>query len=1483
MRTLWPFFIVVLLLVPNALGTPTARFELSDGGDVHEFLGKAPMEVFQPNPNMENAFDSSAFTANLGQWDPDVKFLAEVPFGLVLFKSASVVYVLCDPQGEGRQSINDVADMDPGRFLAPVPSSTHTIRIQFVNCKETIPEGEGPKAHVSNFFIGDDASRWTTGVPSYDIVKYEGLWDDIDMLFMFNNEGLKYEFHVHPGGTSDDIWMQVEGATVSTHGTDLLLRSAQGEIRDTGLYAYSLESGTSVAAEFISSAGRYSYDIGPYDEDEVLIIDPLISSTYFGGSERERGWGVQVDIDDESVVFGGFTKSGSLPTTSGVYDTGLTGVGDIFITKLDTNDHSLRFCTYIGGSSWEECLAIALDQDGNIYLTGTVGSDDFPTTSGALDDGYNLEYDAYLVVLSSSGSDLLYSTYIGGEAEERGYGITVDRDGVILLTGKTESELFHVTSGAFDTTHNGGFDAFMMQFSMSDYSLSYSTFIGGSLDDVSYSVDMYYGGTYLTGSTESEDFPATTSSYDSTHNGELDVFVCKFKSDGELDWATFIGGSDDEKGYDINIEFGAVTLVGYSDSTDFPTTDGAYDTDLDGMRDSFFIFLGSDGDEIGYSTFIGGSGAEVSYEFSFIDGEILFISGYSNSADLQMSENSYQSVNNGGYDVFFMFFHLLENDSLELVLRYSTFIGGSDDDYCAGIAFDADFGIYFTGWTVSDDFPISDGYAVDETYGGEIDAFLTTLHLYVLPSWPEDVQVDPGERVVTLSWEEPYSEGGNSITGYWVYRLYEGNVKRLFFDENTFELVDNDVIGGEEYSYFVCAVNSYGDGFRSSIVTAVPLGSSEIMEPSAPLDFSLSLDDDTVWLSWSAPATDGGSDILEYPIYRRTESGEQHVIKRCAYNIYSTYDNTVVDGETYYYQISARNEVGEGPRTDELSVTIPISGYSAPSSARDLNATAGNGYVNLTWREPVSDGNLEVNFWIYRGTSTDDLSYVGHSDGNLWYNDTDVTNDIEYFYEVHARNSHGSGPASSRISATPEWTGPVDPTDPVDPVDIDIVLQDLDQSGNIAFEMMDVGGLSAYFSIHADLSVEREPLDFFTDEDEVPPGETVDVTLEVNPSSASVALPLGSYGSPTMQFSTPIGGLSIPIVDLLVVTGNLDVHGILRTVIYTEGPCRTDVSELTWSGGGTKTIPLRILESADNGDEVYIGVKFYYIVSLGVSIKDRLFGNTIEEFTYDLGTIPGDPAVGMGFTVQEKGILYAFGDVMGFPICIVVGLIGLIVISYSGVKVAKWSGKRKRERQAESMRAQAIMDEDVHPFRPSSELGPPTASTPSTTIGPREDIVVDKDDSGDQPSSSLITNQDADGRGATGGPPSTWPTPSAPIPPSPTRPSAPFPQPPIYGPPPGTWPVYPPHGPTAPTAGPQSYYGTPPRPIIAREPYIPPERKVTTPPSPVLEPEPDREPVPGPMKSVDEDRTEEMTFCGRCGKRYQAEDMFCSGCGRPRQ
>jgi hypothetical protein len=514
-------------------------------------------------------------------------------------------------------------------------------------------------------------------LPTYRRLIYRGLWPGIDMVVRGSGGALKYEFHVHPGAAARDIrigYRGIEKLAVGNGGV-LFIDTALGVLTDARPVSYQRVGSKRVLVESryrIAERGRsYGFDVlGHYDKHRPLVIDPSLAySTYLGGSRNA------------------------------------------FLTN--TNDLAYN---------------IAIGDDGSAYVVGETVSADFPTTPGAHRISFTDDREAFVTKISPDGSELVYSTYLGGTQQDLGIGIAVDRSGSAYVVGTTTSPDYPTTENALDQTCCGEtWDGFVTKLNPQGSSLIYSTYLGGSLFDQARGIVVGEdGAAHVVGLTESRDFP-TTGGGDAQIGGNEDAFVTKLSAEGsQMLYSTYLGGSSNEVGFGIALgSSGNAYVAGATSSRDFPTTTGAWDATRGGTQDAFATRLSPEGSLV-YSTYLGGSLEDEVLGIAVDAAGSAYLTGTTTSADFPTTAGKHDATLDGRFDAF-----VSKLNSEGTRLSYSTYLGGSFDEFGQSVAVDAQGRAYITGFTDSPDFPTTDD-ALDSSFNGppgifEGDAFLTRL------------------------------------------------------------------------------------------------------------------------------------------------------------------------------------------------------------------------------------------------------------------------------------------------------------------------------------------------------------------------------------------------------------------------------------------------------------------------------------------------------------------------------------------------------------------------------------------------------------------------------------------------------------------------------------------------------------------------------------------------------------------------------------
>ncbi len=454
----------------------------------------------------------------------------------------------------------------------------------------------------------------------------------------------------------------------------------------------------------------------------LLDISPKLDfSTYLGGEDLDMGYGIATTTDG-SIYITGDTQSDDFPTKN-AYNSTFGGMDDVFISKFSASG-SLLWSTFLGGSFIDIGVGIAVSSDGGCFVAGETASENFPTRN-AYNDTFGGSVDIFIARFSAQGV-LLWSTFFGGNGSECCTSIALSSDDTCFITGYTTSNNFPTTMNAYNNTFGGESDAFIAQFT-DNGALLWSTFLGGNNLDISQSIAVSSDKScFVTGETRSSDFPVLDA-YCSTYYGSVDyggdAFIAKFSFDGSLLWSTFLGGSWNEGGMSITVaRDGSCYLIGYTDSSDFPVLN-AYDENYNSGSETHtgdvFITKFLTNGTLKWSTFFGGNGGEIGLGIAITDDDRCYIVGVTSSTNLP-TLYAFNTTLNGEYQDSF-----IAEFSANYSLLWSTYFGGTGDDYAWKVTVASDHLCYITGFTWSEDFPTKNSF--DSSYNDDYEAFVMKI------------------------------------------------------------------------------------------------------------------------------------------------------------------------------------------------------------------------------------------------------------------------------------------------------------------------------------------------------------------------------------------------------------------------------------------------------------------------------------------------------------------------------------------------------------------------------------------------------------------------------------------------------------------------------------------------------------------------------------------------------------------------------------
>lgn len=643
-----------------------------------EAVKSAAFDNRQPAENARVSFEE-----NRGQFDRRVRFAARAGGAVVFLTAAEAVYVLPmakrpEPGIESREP-GDIFTKDQRPETADQTAFALRMKLVGANPASTFA-GEELRAQRSNYFKGADAAGWQTDVRNFGAVRFENVYDGVSMLWRGRENGAtQYDFIVAPNRDAGQIALEFDGADALEidAGGNLLIHTAAGTIKQAKPFTYQETGGVrrEIESRFVieapasgNSKPRIRFALGAYDRTQPLTIDPTVTL------------------------------------------------------------NNLAFSTFLGSFADDLANDIAVDANGNAYVTGRTLSASFPAGAGAFDPTANGSEDVFVTKINASGTGIVFSTFLGGAFYDEGGGIAVDASGNIFVTG-TASSGFPTTAAAFDTTFNGGADVFVAKLNAAGSSLIYSTYIGASNIDAANDLAIDAAGSaYIVVRTSDAvvDYPTTAGAFDTTFNGIDDVAVTKLNEAGTaLVYSTFLGGSSIDSGRAIAVNAGGeayVTGATTDDATDFPTTAGAYDPTHNGVTDFFVTKLNAGGTALIYSTFLGGAGIDNANALAIDSAGSAYVAG-SISSGFPTTVGAFDTVAAGSSEIGLS---KLSPDGATLL--YSTYLGGTQGESANAVAVDAFGNAYVTGSNFgSGDYPTTAG-AFDTTHNGSNDAVFSVVN-----------------------------------------------------------------------------------------------------------------------------------------------------------------------------------------------------------------------------------------------------------------------------------------------------------------------------------------------------------------------------------------------------------------------------------------------------------------------------------------------------------------------------------------------------------------------------------------------------------------------------------------------------------------------------------------------------------------------------------------------------------------------------------
>jgi RHS repeat-associated protein len=692
------------------------------------FLTSEPIEAATPNIAADKAYGLLPlhFEPNVGQVDSQIHFVTRGGNYSFAFLTDEIILV----QSIGTNGLPAVSSN--GVVQAEEDARVLGLKFQGANAGVQVVSSDQLPGKA-NYLTGDDPAQWRTNISLFGKVIYQQVYPGIDATFHGTDNHLEYDFAVQPQADPSVIQISIEGesSVIIDENGNLSLGTGENTVLFKKPFAYQTVNGVrqEIEATFSLTNNTLSFQLGAYDHNSALIIDPVLSySTFLGGLSIARA----VAVDEAGHAYIAGDASGNLSLiTPGAYQTN-RHARDAFVAKLNSTGTGVDYVTYLGGNNDEYAYGIAFDRGGNACVVGWTFSGNFPLLN-ALEGNVSTSIGTvglgFVTKLNSNGTALIHSTYLGGNNASFVQAVAIDSDDNSYVTGyATGSSGFPVTANAYSADKPSAGPAFISKINSNGTAFVYSTKVHGR-----YSRAIVLDSdrnAYVVGETGSTTFPCTNAFQTTFGGGTTDGMLFKLSANGQTNlMSSFIGGADEEFGVGIGRDHdGNIFICGRTASTDFPVTNalqtrlnnGANNSSTDG-----YIAKVSASGQLLFSTYLGGANNDDTRAAYVQENGDVVIVGQTGSIDFA-PYNNYGSINDGNFDGF-----IAKLNSQGNLLKNFAYIGGNKEDDAIGVFVDRDENAYVVGYTYSADFPITSTNVVDPTFNGSAgsseNAYITKL------------------------------------------------------------------------------------------------------------------------------------------------------------------------------------------------------------------------------------------------------------------------------------------------------------------------------------------------------------------------------------------------------------------------------------------------------------------------------------------------------------------------------------------------------------------------------------------------------------------------------------------------------------------------------------------------------------------------------------------------------------------------------------
>lgn len=663
------------------------------------------------------------FEQNKGQTDKTAKFISRGK-GYTLYLTDKEAVFSLKVASEQSQFANEISKSNSQR----PKTKSDNLRMSFANANAN-PKIEGAEEAITktNYYIGKSKFE---NLSNYQKVNYSNVYNGIDAVFYGNQQNqLEYDFNVSPNADANQIKLNFDGAedvSISEKG-DLVIKTENTELVQQKPIAYQIIDGErkEVSVSYKLIENQVSFELGEYDKSQTLTIDPVLNYlTYIGGTGFDDVFEVAAD-NEGNAYFSGTTESLNFHGEA----RNSNNKSAAYVAKINPQGTAFLYLTILEGNGDDFGNGITVDPNNNVFVTG-IASHFFPTTSGAYDTVHGVLFsDAFVAKLNSTGG-LVYSTFLGGNTDERGFDIAVDSSGKAYVVGDTTSTAFpnknkYQGCGFWSPVQSfNSPDAFLTVLNASGSDITYSTCIGGSFDngDTAFSVVLdTSNNAYITGFTSANNFPTKNAFQPNSGSGD-DGFVAKFNpsasGEASLIYSTYIGGAGTDQGNGIAVNSnGQAVVVGLTGSTNFPLVN-AFDT-TNQINEGFVSVISANGTSLVNSSFLGGSDQDQAFNVALGNGGLIYVTGNTLSNNFPLAL-PFQTTRAGVRDAFVTKLRFGSG------VLSSSYLGGNGNESGDGIVVKGNF-IYVAGQTASNNLATTSGVISTAFGGGTDDGFVAKI------------------------------------------------------------------------------------------------------------------------------------------------------------------------------------------------------------------------------------------------------------------------------------------------------------------------------------------------------------------------------------------------------------------------------------------------------------------------------------------------------------------------------------------------------------------------------------------------------------------------------------------------------------------------------------------------------------------------------------------------------------------------------------